>query len=214
MGKYDYALDLLRNGYYPTGENVANFHDVYTDTLLMAGNEKVSKGEYAEGIKLMREAFEYPENHQVFLYDTRVPRDAQVYYYIALAYEKSGDNANAQANYKKASEVSVGKTDFRFYKARALEKLGRKSEAKAIFSDMVESGKRGIVKRFINNFVDGVHGDLTGTTVERINAAARYTQGLGELGLGDKAAARAAFEESDRLRPNSLWTIEMLREVR
>lgn len=214
LGKYDYALDLLRNGYYPTGENVANFHDVYTDTLLMAGNEKVSKGEYAEGIKLMREAFEYPENHQVFLYDTRVPRDAQVYYYIALAYEKSGDSANAQANYKKASEVSVGKTDFRFYKARALEKLGRKSEAKAIFSDMVESGKSGIVKRFINNFVDGVHGDLTGTTAERINAAARYTQGLGELGLGDKAAARAAFEESDRLRPNSLWTIEMLREAR
>ena len=113
LGKYDYALELLRNGYYPTGENVKNFHDLYADALVLAALEKSAKGDNPQAIKLLQEAFTYPDNHQVFLYDTRTPRDSQVYYYLGTVYEKTGDKTKAQENYRKAVENEVGKTDYR-----------------------------------------------------------------------------------------------------
>ena len=76
---YDYCLDLLRNCYFPTREGVANFHYVYVDALLMAGHAKMKEGKYEEAIRLISDAFLYPENHQVFLVDERTPKDAQIY---------------------------------------------------------------------------------------------------------------------------------------
>lgn len=204
LGKYDYALELLRNGYYPTGENVKNFHDLYADALVLAALEKSAKGDNPQAIKLLQEAFTYPDNHQVFLYDTRTPRDSQVYYYLGTVYEKTGDKNKAQENYRKAVENEVGKTDYRFWKGMALVKLGKKEDATSLFKSLVEDGKSGIVKSFKNNFVDGIHGELKGTTAEKLNSASYYTIGLGELGLGNTKAAKQAFETSEKLHPNKL----------
>ena len=83
VGDCDRVLGLLRDCYFPTREGVANFHDIYVDAVLTAGVAKAGKGDYAAAAGLMQKAFEYPENHQVFLYDTRTPRDAQIYAMIA-----------------------------------------------------------------------------------------------------------------------------------
>jgi len=201
-GDYDYVLGLLKNCYFPTREGVANFHDIYVNALMMAANDKVSKAKYEEAILLYKKCFEYPENHQVFLVDPRVPRDAQSYYLMGEAYEKMGKKKEAMLNYKKSTEVIVKKTDYRFWQGLALQKLGKGEEAKAIFENLVETGRNSIVERVMNFY--GAEG-TSGETIVTINTKAYYTMGLGQLGLGNKMDANKSFKKSIELKRDNLW---------
>ena len=210
VGDYDYVLGLLRNCYFPTREGVANFHDRYVDALLLAGQEKIEEGSYEEAIKLFEEAFTFPENHQVFYKDTRRPRDTQIYYMIANAYEKWGNNSKAKLNYKKAAKVNVRETAYRFWQALAFEEIGEQNKAKKIFNTLVEEGKSKIVQHVVNFY--GAEG-TTGKTVETVNTKAYYIIGLGELGLGNTAKAKECFEKSLKLKNDNLWSKAMLKHL-
>ena len=206
-GDYDRCVNLLRTCYFPTREGVANFHDVFVDALLLAGEKKVSEGEYEEGTALFKEAFTFPVNHQVFNTQPR-PRDAQIYWNLYLAYKKSGAKSAAAKALKACAEVDVMKTDYRYFKALALNELGRKDEALAMFSDLVAAGEGAVVEDFVNFF--GAEGN-TGETVESINTRAYYTAGLGYLGMdimgkGTGEKAGECFAESVRLKPDNLWS--------
>lgn len=210
IGEYDYVLDLLRNCYFPTREGVANFHDVYVDALILAGQKKLSEGNSKEAINLFKEAFEYPVNHQVFLVDERTPRDAQIWWNIAKAYETAGQRSKAVAAYRKAAAVDDKGTDYRFWKGLALAKTGKAAEAKALFEGLVKTGEDGIVTEFVNFY--GAEG-TTGSTVEGINTKAYYTMGLGYLGLGDEAKAKECFRKSVSLKVDNLWPNVMLKSL-
>ena len=209
-GDYDYVLALLRDCYFPTREGVANFHDSYADALMMAGLDKVSKGLYSEAVELYAKAFEYPENQQVFLVDKRVPRDAQTWYYMGEASEKAGQKAKAREYWRKASEVRVKKTEYRFWQALALRRLGRETEAMELFRNLESSGRGAIVESVFNFY--GAEG-TTGQTVETVNTKAYYTMGLGLLGQGDRVGAAEAFRKALECRPNNLWADYMLKQL-
>ena len=210
VGEYDYVLDLLRNCYFPTREGVANFHDVYVDALVLAGQKKLSEGDAKDAISLYQEAFKYPVNHQVFLVDERTPRDAQIWWNIGQAYEAMHQKSKAMAAYKKAAAVADKGTDYGYWKGLAMMKTGNAAGAKALFESLVESGKAGIVTEFVNFY--GAEG-TTGSTVENINTKAYYTMGLGYLGLGDKEKAAECFRESVRLKIDNLWPVVMLKTL-
>ena len=207
-GDFDYILDLLENCYFPTREGVANFHDIYMDALLLAGADKLARGDAEGAIALYSKAFDYPENHQVFYVDGRVPHDAQVYCALAEAYAALGDAANEKANYEKAVQVNVRKTDYRYWKGVALKALGRKAEAKALFRELVDEGRKGIVTDFVNFY--GAEG-TTGETVATVNTRAYLTMGLGYKGLGRPFKARSCFKKAVSLKPDNLWADVMLR---
>ncbi len=114
-------------------------------------------------------------------------------------------------NYKKAAAVNVKKTDYRYWQGLALEKLGKKAEAKALFEALTAAGKAGIVEDYVNFY--GAEG-TTGKTVATINTKAFYTQGLGLLGLGNRDEARKCFAQSVELKPDNLWASVMLRELK
>lgn len=211
VGDFDYVLDLLKNCYFPTREGVANFHDVYVDALLLAGTEKFNAGLRKEAVSLFEQAFEFPENHQVFYVDTRTPRDAQIYWYLANAYEKMGNRSKAQLNYKKAAEVNVKKTNYRYWQALALEKIGRQSEAQSLYNTLIETGTAAVVDQFVNFY--GAEG-TTGATVESINNQSYYTMGLGYLGLGNKAKAKECFQKAVELKNSDLWATQMLNSIK
>ncbi len=209
-GDYDYVLSLLHDCYFPTREGVANFHDSYVDALLMAGLSKESIGDYGAALDLYAQAFKYPENQQVFLVDKRVPRDAQVYYYMGAAAEMAGQKARAREYYKKAYEVRVKNTEYRYWQALAMLKLGRETEAKEIFVSLEEQGRSGVVKTVFNFY--GAEG-TTGQTVETVNTKAYYLMGLGLLGQGKRTAAAEAFRKSLECRPNNLWADYFLKQI-
>ncbi|MBQ9893577.1 MAG: DUF5107 domain-containing protein [Bacteroidales bacterium] len=209
-GDYDYVLQLLQDCYFPTREGVANFHDAYADALMMAGLDKESKGLYKEALSLYARAFEYPENQQVFLVDKRVPRDAQTWYMMGHASEKAGMRSKAREYYKNASEVRVKKTEYRYWQAMALRKIGRSAEAEDLFRDLESNGSGAIVESVFNFY--GAEG-TTGQTVETVNTKAYYMKGLGMLGLGDQAGAAECFRKALKCRPNNLWADYMLKNL-
>lgn len=208
---YDYALDLLANCYFPTREGVANFHDVYVDALLTAGTDRIGKGDFDGGMELYRKSFEYPENHQVFLVDTRTPRDAQIYWHMAKAYEDKGRKKEAKKYYRKATEVNAGATDYRYWQALSHSALGNTAEARRLFSALKNEGNDRIVTDYVSFY--GAEG-TTGNTVEGINTKAYYTKALGEAGLGESEAARKSMAKAVELKPDNLWAVRMLREMK
>ncbi len=209
VGDFDYVLKLLKECYFPTREGVANFHDVYVDALLLAGKAKLNSGKLEEALKLYNEAFKFPDNHQVFVFDTRRPRDAQIYYFIANAYEKSGNQSKAIENYKKATEVNVKYTEYRYWQAQAFHKLGHYGIARSMFEALKNEGDKAFVKSYVNFY--GAEG-TTGKTVEGINSKAHYIRGLGLLGLKHYNQAKQDFEMSLKLKPSALWSKVMLEE--
>lgn len=209
-GDYDRVLKLLKECYFPTREGVADFHETYLDAVILAGLDKFGKGDFKAAIGLFNDGFKFPENHQVFLYDTRIPRDAQTYCLLGNAYEKLGDRQKAVENWTKAAAVNTKKTNWRFYKGIALEKLGKAAEAKAVFESLVNDGTSGMVKTHTNFY--GAEG-TTGDTVDGINARMFLTKGFGELGLGDKSTAKKSFAEALKRKPDMLWAATMLKSV-
>ena len=209
-GDYDRVLKLLKECYFPTREGVADFHETYLDAVILAGLDKFGKGDFKAAIELFNDGFKFPENHQVFLYDTRIPRDAQTYCLLGNAYEKLGDRQKAVENWTKAAAVNTKKTNWRFYKGIALEKLGKAADAKAVFESLVNDGTSGMVKTHTNFY--GAEG-TTGDTVDGINARMFITKGFGELGLGEKSAAKKSFAEALKRKPDMLWAATMLKSV-
>ena len=207
IGEYDYVLDLLENCYFPTREGVASFHEVYVDALLCAGYQKMLAGDYKGAIALYEKSFEYPMNHQVFLVDERSPRDAQAYYFIAQAYEKMGQKSKATTYYKKSAEVNTKLSFCRYWKGLALEKLGRKAEAKALYEALLAEGKAAVVEDIVSFY--GAEG-TSSLTVEGINTMAYRMMGFGYLGLGDADQAKKCFDTSLKLKNDNLWSKFML----
>ncbi|MBE6414650.1 MAG: DUF5107 domain-containing protein [Verrucomicrobiaceae bacterium] len=209
VGDYDYVLKLLKECYFPTREGVANFHDVYVDALLLAGKAKLNEGNLDEALARYNDAFKFPDNHQVFVFDTRRPRDAQIYYFIGEAYEKFGDKAKAMQNYKKATEVNVKYTEYRYWQGQAFQKLGHFGIARALFDTLKNEGDKAFVTSYVNFY--GAEG-TTGKTVEGINSKAHYIRGLGLKGLKRCKEANEDFKASLKLKPSTLWSKVMLEE--
>lgn len=210
-GDYDYVLDLLDNCYFPTREGVANFHDNFVDACVLAAQKAIAEGDIDAGIALYNKSFTYPENHQVFLVNERATHDAQVNYELGLAYEKKGDTEKANEYFKLAAEQDFnlkGSKDFRYWTGLALKKLGRKSEARAIFRQMIKDGKAAVITEYISFY--GAEG-TTGSTVDEKNAAAHYTRALGEKGLGRNWTARRLFKKVLKLQPDNLWANEFIK---
>ena len=186
---------------------MASFHEVYVDALLCAGQEKVLAGDCKGAIELYNRSFEYPMNHQVFFVDERSPHDAQAYYFIGEAYAKMGQKSKANTYYKKAVEVDTKLSFCRYWKGLALEKLGKKAEAQALYEALLAEGKAAIVEDIVSFY--GAEG-TSSLTVEGINTMAYRMMGLGYLGLGDKAEAQKCFETSLELKNDNLWSKFML----
>lgn len=214
MGDYSYVQSLLDTCWFPTREGVANFHDNFIDACVLYGNRKLSEGNPQAAKALYLKAFTYPQNHQVFLVDGRNTRDAMTNYDLGLAYEALGQKDSAMLCYTKSAAQDytiAGSKDFRYWSALSLIKLGKTKEAKELFQSLVDDGKNSVVEDFINFY--GTEGN-TGYTVDNINAAAYFTQGLGELGLGHKKKAIKLFGKTLSLDPDNLWAHEMLESLR
>ena len=211
-GDLDRVLGMMRTKYFPTFEGAADFHDYYVDALLLKGAELEKSGDVKGAVALYEECFEFPAAHQVFVeYSIRRPRDTQVWYALGCAFEKLGDAVRAKDYFTKAASVDTLRTDYCYWKALSLRKLGREAEALAIGKAMVEKGVT-----TLDDYIDffDYEGNRYGRTVDAKNADAAYTKGLGCLLLGDRAGASEALKRCLKLKNDNLWARELLDSVR
>ena len=202
-GDYDRILGILRTSFIPTFEGAADMHDIYVDALVLKAAELEKAGDVAGAISLYEETEEFPENQQVFVeFTKRRPRDAQVWHLMGCAYERLGDALKAREWFRRSAAVDTLRTDWCYWKALSLRKLGDEAAAQAIGEAMRSRGSA-VLEDYVDFF--DYEGNRYGSTKDAKNAANAYTKALGELLLGDEKAAHDDFSRCLDLKPDHLW---------
>ena len=209
-GRADRALELLQGRRFRNWEGSSQVHSVYVDACLTHGQKLAAEKKLREALAAYEAALEYPENLEVGR-ARRSPRTARVQFHIGTAYEALGDTAAAKAAFEQAA-VGRGGGDYEsdYFRARALQKLGRTDEAKPIFERLVKSGEEQLTQGEGPDYF-AKFGEKTSERVRQANA--HYLIGLGQLGLGEKKQANASFQKALELHPAHVGAREQSRAV-
>lgn len=195
------ALELLRGRHFRNWEGSSQIHSVYVDAGLAHGRQLLAANQPGEALKSFAAAFEYPANLEVGR-ARRSPRTAQIQYGLGTAHEALGDAAAARAAFESAAAGGDGgASEAGCYRALALQKLGRRDEAKALFERLVKAGEeqltRGDAPDYFAKFGD--------KQAERVRQAhAHYLLSLGWRGLGETARAGSELQRARELHPAHL----------
>jgi tetratricopeptide (TPR) repeat protein len=89
-----------------------------------------------------------------------------------------------------------------YYQALCLQKLGQADKAKAMFQGLVDSGQRALTAPGPTEAGRGGRGQSQSPRLRSANA--HYTMGLGYMGLGDAAKAKAELSQAVETSPDLL----------
>lgn len=200
-GDLDHVLSLMRTEFFATFEGADNFHDHYVDALVLKAERLLAAGDAQGALAHFAEGFEFPESHQTFSESPHTHRDSQLWYGMARAYEALGDADKASDFFARAAEApSWG--FWVYWKALALQRLGRTDEANALATSLLNQGAQPI-RETVDFF--GPEANRFGRTTDLAIADRALHTALGTLLQGDPATARTAFERCLHYRPNTLW---------
>jgi tetratricopeptide (TPR) repeat protein len=208
--RYDEAIDLLTKAHIHVREGGGEIRGTYVDAHLLRGLSRLKQNQPKLALADFLAAAEYPENLSVGR-----PRSeslgAQVAYYAARACEALGDPNQAKQYDTKATSARGGgfAPESRFYRALSLKKLGRDSEAQGIFDDLVKTGTDRLAQTEAADFF-AKFGERESPQARQ--ASAHYFIGLGRLGQGDTATARAEFAAAAKLNVSHVWARQMLKD--
>jgi tetratricopeptide (TPR) repeat protein len=138
-------------------------------------------------------------------------RLCEVYYRLGTAWEFLGDATRAREAYESAvmRKLHFGLSESHFYRALALEELGRYEEAQEIFDGLVALGKRRLESQELDFFAK--FGEQQ--TPDDMKADAYYLLGLGYIGKEMNEDAARELEAAVRLNSNHVWAAAMLDQL-
>jgi len=204
-GQLERALALLGGHQFHIWEGAGRtaVHNSYAEAHLLLGQRAGDAGRFDAAIKHFQAALEYPVN-----LGTGRPvwgeRLAETYYRLGTAQLAAKQrDAAAQAF---AQAVATAPPDLLAHNSRvadepemlyfaglALEKLNRGAEARAVFENLIESGRDRLADHVPMYFFASFGHPQP---LPAWHAQGHYTIGLACLGLGKKAEARQAFAEA------------------
>jgi len=153
-------------------------------------------------------------------------RNAEVGYLTGLAWEGLGGRAKATESWNRGSAAPAQSGTRRrggtgggpvtasgsqsFYQALCLLRLGQADKANAMFQSLVDSGQRALQQpasvKAARGGRGGRGGDVQSPRLRSVNA--HYTIGLGYLGLGDAAKAKAELTQAVETSPDLLAALK------
>jgi tetratricopeptide (TPR) repeat protein len=211
LGRYDQASQLLKTHRFHNWEGYGDIHDVYMDAYLLRGEGEFKAGKYQEALKDYEASLEYPDNLEVGrpYHESRLP---QVDYLMGLTYEKLGNTPKSRALYQQATadqwrEERRERPEMLYYQGLAVLKLGRAADANQIFDGLIAMGNKVLAPESdIDYFAK--FGQRRSSRFRL--ADAHYLIGLGSLGKGETAKARAEFQAALGLNVNHLGATTQL----
>ena len=127
-----------------------NVSEHWTDAHILRSRQRIAAKRYQEALADLKAAVTIPPNLPVGLGDVVGARGAEVEYWTGAAYEGLGEHEKALEAWNKAAAPQETGGRRRggpaqagaqpYYRALALEKLGRNDQAKAAFESLVASG--------------------------------------------------------------------------
>jgi tetratricopeptide (TPR) repeat protein len=209
-GKYDEAIAILQKRHFHLWEGGARFNvqDAWTDAHMLRGRKKMASKDYAGALLDYLAAIKYPENIEV----TRAYRGSrapEVFYYAGLAYDALGNKNEARKAWRESAAELIGTEDnprptvdsgavLVYYQGLSLSKLGETARAKTLFQSLRDAANRAMGNTEGQEFF-AKFGERQSPRVR--TAMAHYIAGLSDLGLGNAAAAKAAFQKAVEMNP-------------
>ncbi len=205
LGRHDEAFELLTtHTFHPWEGGEGKVPAQYVVSLVERARACLAAGQPEQALALLEQACHYPPNlGEGKLYGAR---ENNVFYYLGCAYAQLGDLSQARACFERAALGPSEPTsavyyndqppDLIFYQGLARERLGQPAEAQAIFRGLVDFGQRHLnddvsFDYFAVSLPDFLvfEDDL----IRRNRLHCHYMLALGNLGLGEHAAAQHHF---------------------
>jgi len=209
-GKYDRAIELLSSHHFHVWEGGGEIYGVFVEAHLLRGQKYLDAGDYRPALKDFEAALTYPANLDV-AEPSSGGGSAKIYYLIGRTKEAIGENVGATAAFEKAAAFRHGWSELSFYQAQAYQNLGKVAEAAKIFDGLIrfagERLKSGPAMDFFEKF-----GERQSAIAQ--SAQAHYLLGLGYLGKGDKAGAKAEFEKALEMNYGLTGAARMLAKIK
>ena len=224
QGDYDKAIGLLENMTYHIEEGATfNPHVYWFDAHLQKGIAQMERGDHAGAEASLLRAMEFPANLEA-------ERDGKIgiaYYYLGRNSKQAGDTEKARGYFQQLADYSYEQgwgagdwPELEYFKALALLELGHdETEAQSRFAQLIADGEQRLIpvqdSRHITTTAEESHGGrlfLIEKELRRkgLRVSSYYMQGLGHLGLGDKAEAKAFFEKAMEVDPLAIDPKRML----
>jgi tetratricopeptide (TPR) repeat protein len=204
-GQDDIAIEIMKKRHFHIWEGGARFSvtDAWTDANLHQGHRKMAVKDYAGALASYKAAIEYPENLETTR-SYRGSRAPEVHYWEGKALAGLGRKDDAAKAYREAAAALIGTEDnpratvdsgavLLYYRGMSLVELGEKARAKQVFEALVKAGQDATVRTPRRDFF-AKFGEAQSRQLRQ--AMGLYVTGLGQLGLGQTAAAKASFTKA------------------
>lgn len=203
-GKYDEAIEIMKERHFHLWEGGGQIHDIYVDSHTLKGMDLLDKKQYQEAIDEFDKANQYPANLEVAP-SYRGGSEVRAYYLTGEAYKGLNQMDKAMGFYRKAAEANYpkGLSGLAYYRVKALQELGKTSEADAILQEM-EAFLKQVQQTSLDSYAKFGEANLN---VHESNIA--FYAGLIHLLKQDKAAANTDFSRALELYPGNIWAKKM-----
>ncbi|UCF99747.1 MAG: DUF5107 domain-containing protein [Spirochaetaceae bacterium] len=172
--EWDQALKILSSTHFYPWEVYKGVRLLYVDANIGKAISLTRRGKTKEAIGCFEKVFEYPRN--IGVGEPFHKANAEAHYRIGAALADSGEDSGAQEAWQRAAEEPRPVANsLCYYRARALQRLGRSEEAEAALRDLLEQAQRGVTEK-------------SGNVAECM-----YLSGLAHKGLGEEVQALQDF---------------------
>lgn len=202
-GRYEEAIHaarIKRFHIYEGGEGNltkqhAWMHVLQGNAMVKAGDETAAEQAYLDGVNMPKS---YGEAKTWF------NQEAHIFYYLGQLLESQGKTEDAAKAYEEASVYKAAVSELSMFRALALRKLMRFTEARQVLEEMLEAGDNMLKNKDLRSYY-GV-GSPTPMPfeydIEKQNTVnGQILRGYALLGLGDREGANRAIAAAAQLDP-------------
>lgn len=204
----DEAIQHLSTYAFTAAEGNDWIHDIHVNAHLLKGLQWSKMKKKKEALKTFLQAMEYPANQRLGRTSENA-RDIQVHYYVGAGYELNGQKEQATAYYQRAAGQACGDNEYLYFKALALQKIGKPDEAKAVLERLKRYAESQLQQDQTMDFF-AKFGEADGLASQQANG--HYALGLVHLAENQMAAARSEFAKALERRVDHVWAKEMMEE--
>ena len=216
-GKYDEAIRMMTGRKFAVAEGAnLNVSEQWTNAHILRGQQSIAARRFQEALADLQTAVTVPDNLPAHGPGGSGARSAELAYLRGLAYQGLGDTEKATQSWNAATApaqagggpaggtAGVGPVTIQsYYQALCLQKLGQADKARTIFQNLVDSGQLALNPAAPAETGRGGRGSA-GQSARLRSANSHYMIGLGYLGLGDAAKAKAELTQAVEISPDLL----------
>jgi tetratricopeptide (TPR) repeat protein len=210
LGRYDRAIELLKGHHFHVWEGGGEIYGVWVDAHLGRGQKRRAEKKFEQAGRDFEAALEYPKNLEVGKPVTGAG-SPEIYYFLGTVEEARGKSQVARDAYEHAAQFKVGPSEQTYYQGLSRRKLGDGQKASETFAGLIAFAQENLAKSPSLDYF-AKFGERESAL--RREARYHYLLGLGLLGSGHEADAKAEFQKALALYPHYARAIRQLAYVR